>query len=53
MLFQKNAWVDTEVAIVLVYDFEKYIINKYSDVWILLYLDNLSAYYNAEVRYIY
>ena len=53
MLFRKNAWVDTEVAIVLAHNFTKHARNKYSDAWILLYLGNLSVHYNTDVRHIY
>ena len=38
MLFFKNAWVDTEVAIELAYDFAKHARNKHNNAWILLYL---------------
>ena len=53
ILFEKNAWVDTEVATVLAHGFVNDMRNKHRDVWILLYLDNLSVYCNAEVRHIY
>ena len=42
-----------EVAIALVRNFIKHMRNKYGDVWILLYLDNLSVYCNTKVRRIY
>ena len=53
LFYLKNAWVDTSVAIALEHDFAKYARNKYGDAWILLYLENLSTHYNADVRRIY
>ena len=41
------------MAIALEHDFAKYARNKYGDAWILLYLENLSTHYNADVRRIY
>ena len=53
MCFQKNAWVDSEVAINLAKDFVQRTRIKHGDFWVLLNLDNRSAHCNAEVKRIY
>ena len=50
MCFQKNAWVDSEVACALAKDFVRRARIKHGDFWVLLCLDNLSAHCNAEVK---
>ena len=35
ILFQKSIWIDKEVIIALVYNFTKYVRNKYGDIWLL------------------
>ena len=53
MHFQKNAWVDSEVACALAKDFVRRVRIKHGDFWVLLCLDNLSAHCNAEVKRVY
>ena len=53
MLFQKNAKVDTEVAIKLAHDFAEHAREKHGNAWKLLCLDCLSVHCNAEVKRVY
>ena len=53
MYFQKNTWVNLEVACALAKDFVHRMRIKHGDFWFLLYLNNLSAHFNTEVKYIY
>ena len=50
MCFQKNYWVDSEVAYALAKDFAQRTRSEHGEFWGLLHLDDLSAYCNAEEK---
>ena len=50
ILFQKNAWVDTDIAKELATDFAEYKHKKHGDLWVVMSLDNLSAHIADDVK---
>ena len=50
MHFQKNAWVDSEVAIALAKDFVQRVRSNHGDFWVSFHSDNLRVHCNAEVK---
>ena len=53
MLFQINAWVDTEVMVQIAKDFVEHVRRVHGDLWVLLFCDNLNAHLNPEVKRIF
>jgi len=50
VLFQKNAWVDADIAKELAADFVQHKRKKHGDLWVVMSLDNLSAHVADDVK---
>ena len=50
VLFQKNAWVDADIAKELAADFVQHERKKHGDLWVVVSLDNLSVHVADDVK---